>query len=107
MLPVALDVTTAASIAIFAKQGFAARRRGEALARPRQRAPEKIAEGYGPAAARLERWLRAMFAIKYKKVCDDPEMFATHLALAQEAREVVKAHEIASSIRLRISFPTA
>jgi hypothetical protein len=34
-----------------------------------------------------------MFAIKYKKVCDDPEMFATYLALAQEARDVVKAHK--------------
>jgi AcrR family transcriptional regulator len=54
---------------------------------------EKIAESSGPAPARLERWLRALFAIKYKKVCDDPEMFATYLALAQEAREVVKAHK--------------
>ncbi len=54
---------------------------------------EKIAESSGPAPARLERWLRAMFAIKHKKVCDDPEMFATYLALAQEARDVVKAHK--------------
>jgi AcrR family transcriptional regulator len=54
---------------------------------------EKIARGPGPAPARLERWLRALFAIKHKKVCDDPEMFATYLALAREAREVVKAHK--------------
>ena len=54
---------------------------------------EKIAEGSGPAPARLERWLRTMFAIKHKKVCDDPEMFATYLALAQEACMVVKAHK--------------
>ena len=54
---------------------------------------EKIAEGTGPAPARLERWLRTMFSIKHKKVCDDPEMFATYLALAQEEREVVKAHK--------------
>src|SRR5438477_7919130 len=54
---------------------------------------EKIAESSGPAPARLERWLRTMFEIKYKKVCDDPEMFATYLALAREAREVVKAHK--------------
>jgi AcrR family transcriptional regulator len=54
---------------------------------------EKIAEASGPAPARLERWLRALFAIKYKKVCDDPEMFATYLALAQEACDVVKAHK--------------
>src|SRR5436190_2097825 len=53
----------------------------------------KIAEGSGPAPARLERWLRTMFAIKHKKVSDDPEMFATYLALAQEACAVVKAHK--------------
>src|ERR1700709_286909 len=34
------------------------------------RAPlEKIAESAGPAPAKLERWLRALFAAKYKKVC--------------------------------------
>jgi AcrR family transcriptional regulator len=54
---------------------------------------EKIAEGAGPAPARLERWLRALFEIKYKKVCDDPEMFATYQALAREACKVVKAHK--------------
>jgi AcrR family transcriptional regulator len=54
---------------------------------------EKIAEAPGPAAARLERWLRALFSIKHKKVCDDPEMFATYLTLAREARDVVKAHK--------------
>jgi AcrR family transcriptional regulator len=54
---------------------------------------EKIAEATGPAPARLERWLRALFTIKHKKVCDDPEMFATYLALAQEACEVVKAYK--------------
>jgi len=54
---------------------------------------EKIAETSGPAPARLERWLRALFAAKYTKVCDDPEMFATYLALAQEARDVVKAYK--------------
>ena len=54
---------------------------------------QQIAETPGPAPARLERWLRAMFEIKYKKVTDDPEMFATYLALAQEACKVVKAHK--------------
>jgi len=53
----------------------------------------KIAEASGPAPARLESWLRTMFAIKQKKLCDDPEMFATYLALAQEAREVVKSYK--------------
>ena len=54
---------------------------------------EKIAETSGPAPARLENWFRTMFEIKYAKVCQDPEMFATYLALAQEACEVVKAHK--------------
>jgi AcrR family transcriptional regulator len=54
---------------------------------------EKIAEGSGPAPARLERWLRTMFAIKHKLVSDDPEMFATYLTLAQEACKVVRAHK--------------
>jgi AcrR family transcriptional regulator len=53
----------------------------------------KIAEGSGPAPARLERWLRTMIAIKHKKVAEDPEMFATYLALAQEACKVVNAHK--------------
>ena len=52
----------------------------------------KIAEASGPAPARLERWLRTMFEIKHKRLCDDPEMFATYLALAQEACKAVKAH---------------
>ena len=54
---------------------------------------KKIAEASGPAPARLECWLRTMFAIKHKKVSDDPEMFATYLTLAQEACKVVKAHK--------------
>ena|ERR1700676_3887841 len=53
----------------------------------------KIAAEQGPAPARLDRWLRTMFAIKYKKVCEDPEMFATYLALAREARDVVRAYK--------------
>ena len=52
-----------------------------------------IAETSGPAPERLERWLRTMFAIKLKKVSDDPEMFATYLTLAREACKVVKAHK--------------
>jgi AcrR family transcriptional regulator len=54
---------------------------------------QKIAEEQGPAPDRLERWLRTMFAIKHKKVSDDPEMFRTYLTLAQEACTVVKAHK--------------
>jgi AcrR family transcriptional regulator len=54
---------------------------------------QKIVEGAGPAPAKLERWLRTMIAIKHKKVAEDPEMFATYLALAQEACKVVRAHK--------------
>lgn len=54
---------------------------------------QKIAETTGPAPARLEKWLRAMIDVKYKKVTEDPEMFATYLTLAQEACEAVKAHK--------------
>jgi AcrR family transcriptional regulator len=53
----------------------------------------EIAESTGPAPARLERWLRALFAAKYKRVCEDPEMFATYLMLAREACAAVKAHK--------------
>ena len=53
----------------------------------------RIALADGPAAERLEKWLRTTFTIKQKKVCDDPEMFATYLALAQEARDVVEAYK--------------
>ncbi|MBN9008293.1 MAG: TetR family transcriptional regulator [Rhizobiales bacterium] len=54
---------------------------------------EKIANEPGPARDKLEHWLRTQFAIKCTKVTEDPEMFATYLALAQDARAVVKAHK--------------
>jgi AcrR family transcriptional regulator len=54
---------------------------------------QEIAQGSEPPPMRLEHWLRTMIAIKHKKVCEDPEMFATYLALAQEACKVVKAHK--------------
>src|SRR6202158_2333498 len=53
----------------------------------------KIAESSGPAPARLERWLRTMIAIKHKKDADDPEMFATYLAPAQDGCKLVNAHK--------------
>jgi AcrR family transcriptional regulator len=54
---------------------------------------QEVARGSEPAPAKLERWLRTMISIKYKKVCEDPEMFATYLTLAQEACQVVKAYK--------------
>jgi AcrR family transcriptional regulator len=53
----------------------------------------EIAEGSGPAPARLERWLRTLCLAKQKKLLEDPEMFATYLTLANEACVVVKAHK--------------
>jgi AcrR family transcriptional regulator len=53
----------------------------------------KIAEGSGPAPARLEKWLRTMFAIKHERLGDDPEMFATYLTLAREACQAVSCHK--------------
>lgn len=53
----------------------------------------EIAESPTPAPARLDKWLRALFAAKQKRVTEDPEMFATYLSLAQEACKVVRAHK--------------
>ena len=53
----------------------------------------EIAEGSGPAPARLDKWLRTLFAAKHKRVSEDPEMFATYLTLAREACKTVKAHK--------------
>ena len=53
----------------------------------------RIADSPTPATARLDKWLRALFGAKQKRVAEDPEMFATYLSLAQEACKVVKAHK--------------
>ena len=55
---------------------------------------QKIAEDLGPCAGPArEAGCAPCSTIKYKKVCEDPEMFATYLTLAQEACEAVKAHK--------------
>jgi AcrR family transcriptional regulator len=46
----------------------------------------------GSAATRLERWVLTLAAAKRAKVLDDPELFATYHAIAQDARDVVEAH---------------
>jgi AcrR family transcriptional regulator len=53
---------------------------------------EKIAAEDGPAADRLHRWLVKLSKAKRKKALDDPELFATYIALAGQAREVVDRH---------------
>jgi AcrR family transcriptional regulator len=51
-----------------------------------------IAAGKGTAPERLERWLDLLVRSKRRRALDDPELFATYLALAAESREVVRAH---------------
>ncbi|HEY9622617.1 MAG TPA: TetR family transcriptional regulator [Crinalium sp.] len=46
----------------------------------------------GDIAERLYRWLQQLITLKRQKVLDDPELFATYAAIAEEARDVVKAH---------------
>ena len=53
---------------------------------------ERIAAEDGPAADRLHRWLVELSKAKRKKALDDPELFATYIALAGQAREVVDRH---------------
>jgi AcrR family transcriptional regulator len=51
-----------------------------------------VAQEDGPAAERLQRWLDLLVRSKHTKALDDPELFATYIELAAEAREVVYAH---------------
>lgn len=53
---------------------------------------EAIANQKGPADARLETWLRTLVAAKRRKVANDPALFATYDAIAQDARAVVDGH---------------
>eukprot|EP01037_Dinobryon_pediforme_P002716 gene2716-2755_t len=54
----------------------------------------------GPAEQRLREWVWLLTRAKRRKVLDDPELFATYHALAEQSREVVAAHvgELASQI---------
>lgn len=51
-----------------------------------------IAEAQGSAVERLHRWFEQLMQLKRQKVLDDPELFATYSAIAEEARGVVQAH---------------
>lgn len=53
---------------------------------------ERIAEERGPAAVRLRRWFDALIGFKRRKLLDEPELFATYHALAEDAREVIAEH---------------
>ena len=51
-----------------------------------------IANEPGSAVERLHRWFVQLMTLKRQKVLDDPEMFATYSAIAEEARDVVQTH---------------
>jgi AcrR family transcriptional regulator len=51
-----------------------------------------VVDSPGPASERLRRWLETVISIKRARAFGDPELFATFLALAEEAREVVQRH---------------
>ncbi|MEH2434088.1 MAG: TetR family transcriptional regulator [Nostoc sp.] len=51
-----------------------------------------IAEEQGSAVERLHRWFEQLMTLKRQKVLNEPELFATYSAIAQEARGVVQAH---------------
>ncbi len=53
---------------------------------------EAIVRGKGPAPERLGDWLDGLIAAKRQRALKEPELFATYISLAAEAREVVKAH---------------
>ncbi|WP_375509631.1 hypothetical protein [uncultured Nostoc sp.] len=40
----------------------------------------------------MHRWFEQLITLKRQKVLDEPELFATYCAIAQEARGVVQAH---------------
>jgi AcrR family transcriptional regulator len=51
-----------------------------------------VAAEDGPAPERLRRWLELLISAKRSRAFDDPELFATYMALSAESREVVKVH---------------
>jgi AcrR family transcriptional regulator len=51
-----------------------------------------VAHSPYPAPQRLSAWLETLFTAKRHKACDDPELFATYMALAGEHSQVVDRH---------------
>src|SRR5215207_3431481 len=51
-----------------------------------------VAAEDGPAPERLRRWLDLLVTAKRRMAWEDPELFATYLQLAADAREVVRVH---------------
>lgn len=53
---------------------------------------EAIVSADAPAPDSLRRWLDLLISSKRKRALDDPELFATYVALVTEARDVVQEH---------------
>jgi len=53
---------------------------------------ESVARGKQPPPERLRIWLEQLMAAKRRRALNEPELFATYISLAADAREVVKAH---------------
>jgi AcrR family transcriptional regulator len=53
---------------------------------------DAVAQVDGSAVERLERWLDLLVQLKRTQARNDPELFATYIELAAEARRVIKAH---------------
>lgn len=53
---------------------------------------EAVASGRGAAPDRLRRWLDLLVSTKRRKALEEPELFATYIELAADARDVVGAH---------------
>jgi len=53
---------------------------------------EVIAAGDTPAPERLHRWLRELIDAKRRRASEDPELFATYMALVDESGDAVATH---------------
>ena len=54
------------------------------------------------ALARIRRWFDVLIAAKHQKLVDEPELFATYVALAGESREVIRRHVTHLTEQLRV-----
>lgn len=53
---------------------------------------DEVVRESGPAPERLRRWFDTLIASKRAKALEDPELFATYVALAAESGDVIRDH---------------
>jgi AcrR family transcriptional regulator len=53
---------------------------------------DAVVEESGPTPERLRRWFDTLIASKRAKALEDPELFATYVALAAESGDVIRDH---------------